>query len=60
MPEDDPIEFMKNIEKALGQDLDTLQTAEEKAAEEQAIADAAAEPIIYKTPTRMAIRSQLR
>ena len=58
MPEDDPIEFMKNIEKALGQDLSTLKTAEEKAAEEQAIADAAAEPIIYKTPTRMNIRSQ--
>ena len=74
MPDDDPLEFMKGIEKALGQDLDTLQTAEEKvrpykitiflfpsflqAAEEQAIADAAAEPIIYKTPTRMAIRSQ--
>ena len=50
---DNITEFFAKIEEALGKDLESLQTAEEAAAEEQAIQDAANEPIVYQTPTTM-------
>ena len=51
-------EFLEEIEQALGQSLDTLKTAEEAATEAQEAQDAANEPIVYKTPTRLNINSQ--
>ena len=51
-------EFMDSVAKILGQDLNTLKTAEETAEEAQNAVDEANEPIFYSTPKRMEIQSQ--
>ena len=58
---DGEVDFEKLKQQLLAQtgvDLDELQTAAEKAEEEQERRDKAAEPIVYKTPTTMIIVSQ--
>ena len=57
-PDSNVAEFLDNVEEILGQSLDTIKTAEETEKEKQDASDAADQPIVYKTPTRMEIQSQ--
>ena len=57
-PEDDVEEFLKEVEETLGSPLSELKTAEETANEAQELIDAANEPIVYDTPTRMEFSHQ--